>query len=298
VVPNNLTDIGFLIRVTRTELSEWTLYTSVLPIQNGQGAIATDIPSAVNTPVYQGSYTDPTYTDFDDGYFGFMAIHTSDNDSRTAAEFDQLYFDTSSDASLPVELISFTAIASADEVEINWITASEIETVGFIILRGHEESGDYSELDSYKNNPQLMGAGNSSEEHSYRYIDDDVSNNVTYWYKLRDVDFYGAYSEYGPIPAKPYDRTIEPERFYLDQNYPNPFNPKTIINYELAIMNDVELSIYNLLGQKVLTLVDEEQNAGTYHVEWDATSFASGVYYYQLRTNAGFIQTKKLALVK
>jgi hypothetical protein len=304
-VPNNLTDFGFLIRVTRTESSQWTLYTSVLPTQNGQGAIANAIPSAANTPVQQGSMTDDEYTDFDNGYFGFMAVHASDSDSRTAAEFDQLYFDTSADASLPVELISFTATAGDGEVEINWTTASEIENMGFIILRSHEESGEYSELDSYKKNPKLWGAGNSSEEHSYHYTDYDVSNNMTYWYKLRDVDFYGIFSEYGPISAKPSDRLIEPERFYLAQNYPNPFNQKTIINYELParsaggpITNYVDLSIYDILGEKVAILVSDGQEAGMHQVEWDANGYASGVYYYQLRTESGFVHTKKLVLLK
>ena len=74
-------------------------------------------------------------------------------------------------------------------------------------------------------------------------------------------------------------------RFRLSQNYPNPFNPKTIINYELParsegglMMNDVELSVYNLLGQKVATLVSERQEAGYHQVEWDGSGFASGVY--------------------
>jgi photosystem II stability/assembly factor-like uncharacterized protein len=89
-----------------------------------------------------------------------------------------------------------------------------------------------------------------------------------------------------------------PNKFSLSQNYPNPFNPKTIINYELQMMNHVDLSIYNLLGQKVETLVNKKQNAGTYQVEWDARGFASGVYYYQLRTETGFIQTKKLVLLR
>jgi Zn-dependent metalloprotease len=96
-----------------------------------------------------------------------------------------------------------------------------------------------------------------------------------------------------------------PIEFTLHQNYPNPFNPKTTINYELParsaggpITNYVELSIYNLLGQKVSTLVNGRQNAGHHQVEWDASSFASGVYYYQLRTDAGFIQTKKLVLLR
>jgi hypothetical protein len=60
----------------------------------------------------------------------------------------------------------------------------------------------------------------------------------------------------------------------------------------------VDLNIYNLLGQKVVTLVSERQQAGTYKVEWDASGFACGVYYYQLKCDAGFIQTKKLLLLK
>ena len=62
--------------------------------------------------------------------------------------------------------------------------------------------------------------------------------------------------------------------------------------------NDVKLTIYNLLGQKVATLVSEKQKAGHHHVEWDASGFASGVYYYRLSTDAGFVQAKKLVLLK
>jgi pectate lyase len=91
---------------------------------------------------------------------------------------------------------------------------------------------------------------------------------------------------------------VSSHSFHLYQNYPNPFNPKTIINYELQITNYVELRIYNILAEKVATLVNQKQAAGKYQVEWDATGFASGVYYYQLRTEAGFVQIKKLVLLK
>jgi len=89
--------------------------------------------------------------------------------------------------------------------------------------------------------------------------------------------------------------------FRLDQNYPNPFNPKTIINYELPITNEVELSIYNLLGQKVVTLVSGKQPAGYYQVEWDASGYASGVYIYRLSAKGktqSVVRTKKLVLLK
>ena len=88
-----------------------------------------------------------------------------------------------------------------------------------------------------------------------------------------------------------------PSSFGLKQNYPNPFNPKTIINYKLAIMNDVELSIYNLLGQKVATLVSKRQSAGTYQVEWDAIGFASGIYYYRIKSGE-FQDAKKMIFIR
>ena len=88
-----------------------------------------------------------------------------------------------------------------------------------------------------------------------------------------------------------------PKQFALLQNYPNPFNPKTIINYELPITNYVRLNIYNLVGQKVAALVSEKKQAGYHRVEWDASGFASGIYYYQI--NAGnFAEVRKMILIR
>ena len=85
--------------------------------------------------------------------------------------------------------------------------------------------------------------------------------------------------------------------FSLSQNYPNPFNPITNIEYRLANTDFVNLSIYNILGQKVITLVNKKQPAGSYQMQWDATGFASGIYYYKL--SAGdFKQVKKMILMK
>jgi hypothetical protein len=74
-----------------------------------------------------------------------------------------------------------------------------------------------------------------------------------------------------------------PQKFELYQNFPNPFNPMTIINYQLSMNSDVDLSVYNLLGQKVATLVSDNQPAGQHSIQWDASGFASGVYYYILK---------------
>ncbi len=88
-----------------------------------------------------------------------------------------------------------------------------------------------------------------------------------------------------------------PKRSSLSQNYPNPFNPTTNINYELQMTNYVNLSIYNLLGQKIVTLVNRKQKAGPHQIEWNATGFSSGLYYYILRAG-DFQDARKMLLLR
>ena len=88
-----------------------------------------------------------------------------------------------------------------------------------------------------------------------------------------------------------------PEVFRLAQNYPNPFNPSTMINYELPNTSHVELSIYNILGQKVKILVSERQETGYHQIEWDASGYASGVYYYRIQAGE-FQDVKKMVLIQ
>jgi alkaline phosphatase D len=93
------------------------------------------------------------------------------------------------------------------------------------------------------------------------------------------------------------EETTRPTTYKLYQNYPNPFNPRTIINYELPITSAVDLGVYNLLGQRVANLVSGKQSAGKYQVEWDASDFASGIYYYMIRAGM-FVQVKKMILLR
>lgn len=106
-----------------------------------------------------------------------------------------------------------------------------------------------------------------------------------------------------------------PTKFLLEQNYPNPFNPSTVISWQSPVSSWVTLKIYNILGQEVATLVDENKAAGKYDVQFDGSQLSSGVYFYRLTTGdpstgspsspqtsspkgQGFISTKKLMLVK
>jgi hypothetical protein len=88
-----------------------------------------------------------------------------------------------------------------------------------------------------------------------------------------------------------------PDKYALHQNYPNPFNPVTVIGWQLADNSHVKLSIYNILGQKVATLVNKKQSAGRYKAEWDASGFASGIYFYQIKTDNHF-EVRKMMLMK
>ncbi len=93
------------------------------------------------------------------------------------------------------------------------------------------------------------------------------------------------------------DENTIPEFFKLFQNYPNPFNPSTTIKYELPKESEVQLIIYNMLGEKVAELVNTFKKPGRYAVEWNAQNFSSGVYFYQIRTE-NFISTKKIILLR
>ena len=88
-----------------------------------------------------------------------------------------------------------------------------------------------------------------------------------------------------------------PKTFLLEQNYPNPFNPSTTIRYQLPVASEVKLEVYDVLGKKIATLVNERQSAGSYQVVWNASGLSSGTYFYRLQAGT-FTQTKKMILVK
>jgi hypothetical protein len=88
-----------------------------------------------------------------------------------------------------------------------------------------------------------------------------------------------------------------PEQYALNQNYPNPFNPSTEIAFDLPSAGHVKLSVFNILGQEVETLVDESREAGSHIVTWDAARYSSGVYFYRISASS-FSETKKMLLLK
>jgi hypothetical protein len=86
--------------------------------------------------------------------------------------------------------------------------------------------------------------------------------------------------------------------FSLSQNYPNPFNPATTIRYSVAKRSFVTLKVYNILGQEIKTLVEDEVNPGVHEISFAAGSLPSGTYFYRLETSSGFTAIKKMILLK
>jgi hypothetical protein len=100
-----------------------------------------------------------------------------------------------------------------------------------------------------------------------------------------------------PLVVSVEDELAIPNDIALKQNYPNPFNPSTKIEYRISDIGFVSLKIYDILGNEIATLVNEEKPAGTFRVDWNASKVPSGVYFYQLKTD-GFVETKKMMLMK
>lgn len=117
---------------------------------------------------------------------------------------------------------------------------------------------------------------------------------------IKDEPYYEVLNKFGvysPITSiKTYGSEI-PSAFSLEQNYPNPFNPETTIRFAIPKSGMVELVIFNILGEKIAELLNEEQKAGTYEIKFNASQLSSGIYFYRLSSN-GLTFSKKMMLVK
>ena len=199
---------------------------------------------------------------------------------------------------IPVELTSFTAIFQRNNVILNWTTASEINNQGFEIqrLKDYKITG----LHNWEVIGFVEGNGTTTEVQSYSFTDKNL-NAGTYLYRLKQIDFDGTNSYSNEIEV---DINL-PMEYVLEQNYPNPFNPSTVISYQLPVGEMVTLKVFDVLGNELAILVDEYKPAGSYEVEFDASSFSSGVYFYQLLitgretgSGQGVVQTRKMILIR
>jgi hypothetical protein len=186
---------------------------------------------------------------------------------------------------VPVEFTSFTAISSGDDVELCWATATETNNQGFEVERNIAGS-------SFEQVGYVAGYGTTTEPKAYSFIDSKLETG-NYTYRLKQIDFDGTFTYSDEVNLE-----VEiPLVYALEQNYPNPFNPSTTIKYSIPEDGFVKLAVYNLLGEEITTLINNEQKAGRYEVVFDASRFSSGVYIYRLESK-NFLSIKKMVLVK
>ncbi|MCO6446562.1 MAG: T9SS type A sorting domain-containing protein [Ignavibacterium album] len=191
---------------------------------------------------------------------------------------------------IPVELASFTASVSENSVTLNWLTATELSNLGFEIQR--QNSDDKNQNMEWTKIGFVPGFGTTTEPKSYSFIDSKLETG-NYNYRLKQIDLDGSFAYSNTINIK----IEQPFVFTLDQNYPNPFNPVTSIQYAIANKQFVKLIVYDVLGNEIAVLVNEEKPAGKYEVSWNASNLASGVYIYRLQSGL-FVSSKKMMLLR
>ena len=194
---------------------------------------------------------------------------------------------------IPVELASFDGIMNAGRVELEWTTKSESKNYGFEI---HRHLGDKN----WETIGFVRGAGTTTKTQNYRFVDDERIQSDKRFYRLKQIDTDGEF-EFSPVIEV---LASAPVDFALDQNYPNPFNPSTEIRFQVPqhYEGPVTLVIYNLIGQRVRTLIEKDLKPGFYQVTWDGLDdkgreMASGAFIYGL--SAGdFKEFKKMIKFK
>ena len=187
---------------------------------------------------------------------------------------------------IPVELTSFIANVYRNDVQLKWTTKTELNNSGFEILRSNDD-------ENWENIAFIPGFGTTTEKRDYSFTDEQLKSG-SYSFRLKQIDFDGSFEHSYIINVL----VSVPEIFILDQNYPNPFNPSTVIEFSLPEdVSNVKLSIYNTLGEKISELVNSSLTAGKYQCQWNAENAATGMYIYELRTDA-FVSMKKMVLLK
>ncbi|MCX6149287.1 MAG: hypothetical protein NTX22_02040 [Ignavibacteriales bacterium] len=214
---------------------------------------------------------------------------------------------------IPVELCSFIAEFNNGEVNINWQTSTEINNSGFYV----EKKGNSPSTLIWNEIGFVKGKGTSTEKAYYFFNDKNITPG-NYKYRLRQTDFNGTafYSnELEVTISKEMSPNINLNENKLEQNYPNPFNPSTNIKFTIPALTSVlsprermsegqvrvTLKVFDILGNEIATLLNEEKPAGNYEVEFSAnvggSNLSSGIYFYVLKAGETRL-VRKMCLIK
>ncbi len=248
-------------------------------------------------------------TEYDDQYYNIVPFAGTD---------DQILYSIGNEANwtfsntwlsipdweflLPVELSSFSAVVTADYfVMLHWTTQSETNVQGYYIYKSTANS-----LAGALQIPSLITATNTSQEASYSFLDQDVSNG-TYYYWLQNLDLDGNFDFHGPVSVVVNNEEQDtppliPTVTQLLDAYPNPFTPQTRIGYTMKAAGQARIDIYNNKGQLIRSFDQNHGKAGYFNVIWDGRDangkpVSSGIYCYRM-TSGKYTSSKKVVLMK
>ena len=205
-----------------------------------------------------------------------------------------------SDVSLPVELSAFSAAGKGQTVVLEWTTESESDNLGYILERRLKDETNWTTVADYKSHSALAGQGTTSNQTKYTFTDKNIVTGNSYVYRLSDVNIQG---EVNVCASTSVQLTTLPQQTTLLNSYPNPFNPETTINYQLSDDVDVTLSVIDITGRTITTIVqNEHQSAGIYDVAWNGNTHngqpaPSGMYLLMLKAG-NTIKTQKVTLLR
>jgi photosystem II stability/assembly factor-like uncharacterized protein len=217
-------------------------------------------------------------------------IHTEQARVKISDQINPFTYDISAnpftiDPEIPVELTTFTIEVKNAAILLSWTTASEVNNVGFEIQRSIDNT-DFFAIGF------VNGYGTTTELNNYKYTDQNVAPGK-YYYRLKQVDFDGTFAYSDIVEAE----VVGPVDFSLNQNYPNPFNPSTVISFSIPVSDYVTIKIYDMLGNEVGVIVNEELPAGTHTAEFETKGLSSGTYFYRMQAGS-FSDTKKMIFLK
>jgi hypothetical protein len=219
-----------------------------------------------------------------------------------ATETTTIVYSNTGEPALPITLKEISVQYVEKGVALNWVTESEVQNLGYILKRAIKYSEDdilsYELIASYQTDDELYGAGTTTEQNTYAYIDNKVKPGVTYSYILEDVDYNGNVVSHDPVSIViPENLLYKNEDFTLGVNYPNPFNPSFTIPFELTRTMDVSINMYNITGKQVMSIVNGTFEARQYQFRVNASDLNSGIYF--VRTIIGSeVITQKMTLLK
>lgn len=245
-----------------------------------------------------------------------LRIYNGANLNNGSVSSWQLVFNSedASDQGLPVTLTALTGYWRDGFAELTWTTAAELDNAGFEVYRSADPEDGYVLRGSWLSDSTLAGGGTRNTATDYRFVDPLPGDGRVYYYRLTDVSINGLRTHHGPLavtaggdgPA-PLGESGLPERFELSPAWPNPFNPGTALTVAVPRLRHdrpvrVTVAVYDNLGRRVRTLMEERKAPGRYALRWDGRNadgrqVASGTYFVMMRTS-GTVLTRQVTLLR